>query len=113
MRRNGGVDWNDTPVPDGQITIFSLVVQENGAYKVYANGTEIMANTKENKMKALVPGVAGPFGRQITIGRNAPDGWTTVNGHIGDVFIYNVALSDADRKELETLIEGDLIQGKK
>jgi hypothetical protein len=35
------------------------------------------------------------------LGRNDPDGWSTFNGNIGDVFLYDTALSDAERRQLE------------
>ena len=109
VRRNGGVETSGKPIPDGQLTILSLVVQPDGSYKVYANGTEIMAGAAQNAMTALVPGGAGPFATSITLGRNAPDGWTTFNGLIGDVFLYKVALSDAERRQLETFIAQSLV----
>ena len=44
-----------------------------------------------------MPGKEG-YAKNITVGRNAPDAWTTFNGDIGDVFLYKVALTDAERK---------------
>ena len=39
-------------------------------------------------------------------------GWlSTYNGYIGDVFVYKVALSDAERQQLETDITSKLITG--
>ena len=108
VRRNGSTDNSPNPIPDGQITILSLVVQPNGAYKVYANGTEIMSTANPSAMTSLVPGVAGPYATSITLGRNAPDGWTTFNGAIGDVFLYKVALTDPERQQLEALIAHSL-----
>jgi hypothetical protein len=112
VRRNGGVDIGGKAIPDGQITILSLIVQPDGAYKVHANGTEVMADLTKNALTSLVPGVAGPFATSITIGRNAPDGWTAFNGAIGDVIIYKVALSDAERQQLEAWIAGSLAGDK-
>lgn len=109
VRRNGGVETSDAAIPDGQLTILSLVVQPDGAYKVYANGVEIMARRGGREMKALEPGLEGRgFAKSITLGRNAPDGWTAFNGQIGDVFIYKTALTDAERKELEAFIAKSL-----
>lgn len=107
VRRNGSIDYSTAIIPEGQTTILSLVVQSGGAYKVYANGTQVMNITSTSDMSALVPGVtggAGGFGTYINVGRNNPDGWTTFNGDIGDVFLYKTALADADRVNLETYL---------
>jgi len=113
VRRNGSLDIapSNTAIPDGQMTILSLVVQPNGTYKVWANGSLIMDNKTTSDMTALVPGVtggAGGFGTYINVGRNNPDGWTTFNGNIGDVFLYKTALTDAERGELEQFIASKL-----
>ncbi len=107
VRRNGPIDDSKTAIPDGQITILSLIVQPDGQYKVYANGVEVMASSTTSDMTSLVPPEAG-FAKSITVGRNAPDAWTTFNGDIGDVFLYKVALTDDERKELEAYIEHKL-----
>jgi len=106
VRRNGSVDTSTATIPDGQTTILSLVVQQDGTYKVYANGTQVMniTSTSNPDMSALVPGVAGTFANNITFGRNWPDGWTTYNGDYGDSFVYTTALSDAERVQLETYL---------
>lgn len=108
VRRNGSTDNSREPIPDGQITILSLVVQPDGSYQVFANGLEIMSLPAAGRMTALVPGVAGPFANSITIGRNAPDGWTTFNGAIGEVFLYKTALSNEERRQLESLLAKSL-----
>ena len=107
VRRNGPIDDSKTAIPDGQITILSLIVQSDGRYKVYANGAEVMASSETSPMTSLAPPEAG-FAKSITVGRNAPDAWTTFNGDIGDVFLYKVALADEERKELEAYIEHKL-----
>jgi hypothetical protein len=112
VRRNGPVDNSESPIPDGQLSILSLVVQPDGTYKAYANGAEIMSNQHPSAMTSLVPGVAGPYAASITVGRNAPDAWTTFNGDIGDVFVYKVALSTGERQELERFIANSLEEGK-
>ena len=104
VRRNGPIDDSSTAIPEGQITILSLVVQPDGQYKVHANGVEVMASSTVSALTALVPGVAGGFAKSITVGRNAPDAWTAFNGDIGDVFLYKTALTDDERKELESYI---------
>lgn len=40
------------------------------------------------------------FDNNINVGRNEPDGWTAFNGDIGDVMIYDEALSDSTRLSL-------------
>jgi sialate O-acetylesterase len=111
VRRNGPIDNSRTAIPDGAITILSLIVQPDGAYRAYANGMEIMANSTHSPMTSLVPGIAGGFAKSITIGRNAPDAWTTFNGDIGDVFVYKVALTEQERTQLEAHIEHKLSAG--
>jgi len=101
VRRNGSFEGSSTRIPDGQLTVLSLVVQPDGKYKVYANGTQIMSITSTSAMTSFVPGVAGDFAKNITVGRNWPDGWSTFNGDIGDVFVYRAALTDAERQQLE------------
>jgi hypothetical protein len=98
-------------IPEKQVTILSMVVQSNGTYRVYANGTQIISNTTTSQMTSLVPGVVGDYGRFINVGRNNPDGWSTFNGNIGDVFLYKIALTDAERQQLETNIANRLITG--
>lgn len=101
VRRNGSLESSALAIPDGQITILSLVVQPDGKYKVYANGTQIMNITATNALTSLVPNVTGGYANRINVGRNNPDSWPTFNGNIGDVFVYKVALTDAERQQLE------------
>lgn len=104
VRRNGSLETSTATIPDGQTTILSLVVQQNGTYKVYANGTQVMDVTSTSDMSSIVPGVAGGFANNVTFGRNWPDGWTTYNGYYGDSFVYTTALSDTERQQLETYL---------
>lgn len=104
VRRNGSLETSTATIPDGQTTILSLVVQQSGAYKVYANGTQVMDVTSTSDMSSIVPGVAGGFANNVTFGRNWPDGWTTYNGYYGDSFVYTTALADTERQQLETYL---------
>ena len=107
VRRNGGFDTSSSALPDGQTTVLSLIVQPDGSYKIYANGSQVSMSggaAIAGGFSSMVPGVAGAFATHINIGRNNPDGWTVFNGNIGDFFIYKVALSDAERQA----IEGDM-----
>ncbi|MCU0781229.1 MAG: LamG domain-containing protein, partial [Akkermansiaceae bacterium] len=108
VRRNGSLETSMATIPDGQTTILSLVVQQSGAYKVYANGTRVMDVTSASDMSSLVPGVAGGFANRITFGRNWPDGWTTFNGCFGDLLVYTTALTDTERERLETFLSNRL-----
>jgi hypothetical protein len=81
--------------------VLSLVVQSNGTYKVWANGTQVVNYTTTSTFTQLAPG-AEAYMHNINVGRNWPDSWTTFNGDIGDVFFYKIALSDADRQTLES-----------
>jgi len=108
VRRNGSLDFSDAAIPEGQITILTLVVQPDGTFKVWTNGVEIMNVTSTSDMTSLVPGVTGGgrdgFGTYINVGRNNPDGWTTFNGNIGDVFVYKVALTEPERQQIESIV---------
>lgn len=99
--RNGSWNSSTAAIPSGQATVLSLVVQPTGQYKVFANGSQVMNVTSTSDMTALVPNVAGPYANAFNVGRNNPDGWTTFNGQIGDVFVYGVALAEAERQQLE------------
>jgi sialate O-acetylesterase len=109
VRRNGSVDTSALAIPDGQTTILSLIVQANGSYKVWANGSPIHTNNTSSSMLGLTNGVAGSFANNVTVGRNWPDGWTTFNGYVGDVFFYKTALSDAERLALEQYLASRLV----
>ena len=114
IKRNGSTQTlgANYALPDGQATILSLVVQSNGAYKVWTNGVPIYTNTSTSAMTSLVPGVtggAGGFGSYINVGRNNPDGWSVFNGYVGDVFVFTNALADTDRQQLETDISAKFL----
>jgi hypothetical protein len=99
--RNGAFFSSSATIPDGEATILSLVVQPTGQFQVFANGAEILNDTSASDMTSLLPNVAGPFANAFNVGRNNPDGWTTFNGNIGDVFVYGVALTTAERRRIE------------
>ncbi|MCX6879487.1 MAG: hypothetical protein NTW21_37640 [Verrucomicrobia bacterium] len=101
-------------IPDGQITILTLVLDANGTFNCYAsawnNTTKVfgapalmVSTATGSTFPALVPAQSGPedFRKYISVGRNAPDGWTTFNGYIGDVFFYKTALSSTDQTTLQ------------
>jgi hypothetical protein len=93
-------------IPDGQRTVLSLVVQNTGAFTVHANGALAYTGpTAAGGYTQIAPGAQG-YMRDITVGRNGPDAWTTFNGNIGDVYVYTTALSTTERQQLETLIRG-------
>lgn len=104
--RNGDLALSGATLPVGEVSVLSMVVQPDGAYKVWANGVEIMnigrnAGSAYPDMDFLVPNVPGGFANAINLGRNNPDGWPVFNGHIGDVFVYKTALGDTPRQALE------------
>ncbi len=96
-----GTQYAGPVIPEGQATVLSLVVQATGTFKVFANGVEVMNNTSTSALTSLVPNVPGTYANAINIGRNNPDGWTTFNGLIGDVFVYKIALTVAERQQIE------------
>jgi hypothetical protein len=76
------------------------VVQSNGYYKLYANGNEVYSwDTDTWDMTSWVPDAV--WKDVISVGRNAWDGWSTYNGNLGDLFLYKVALDEAQRLTLE------------
>lgn len=96
--RNYWNDWGPS-IPNGQSTVLSLVVQADGSYAVFANGVSVMTGGANGDFNTLTP----PDGWKswIAIGRNAWDGWSSYNGHLGDVYVYKTALGTADRETLE------------
>ena len=100
--RNGSY-FAGPAIPNGQATVLSLVAQLNGQFKVYANGVEIMSETSTSSLTSLVPGAWEWewYMKDINIGRNNWDTWTTFNGLSGDVFVYKVALTTTERQEIE------------
>ena len=118
VRRNGTDYWstNDTAhtIPDGQITIVSMVMQSDGTFTVWASAwnntthvfgapTVMLSTAVTSAFTAFVPAQAGTddYRKWIDVGRNNPDNWTTFNGYVGDVFVYKTALSTAERTTLE------------
>jgi hypothetical protein len=97
--RNGNLTWAQTPIPDLQKTVLSLVVQPTGEYVLYANGQSILSNATTSDMTSITPGPAG-HEQAIFVGRGW-DGWNCFNGNIGDVFVYKTALTPVERKQLE------------
>ena len=67
---------------------------------MYANGAQKWSQTSGVDYTTLQPGSQG-YMHYINVGRNNPDGWSAFNGDIGDVFVYKVALTDAERQQLE------------
>ncbi len=108
IARNGWFFGYPATIPDGQVRIMSLVVQPTGQFKVFANGVEIVNETSTSDMTSLVPGVSGGgangFGTFVNVGRNNPDGWSTYNGNIGDVFVYKTALTEAERIQVQNIV---------
>ena len=101
-------------IPDGQLTILSLVVQPDGQFKVWASAwsgitntfgaaTLFMSSTVTSSFTAFTPVMGGTddFRKRIGVGGRDGNGNYAYNGYIGDTFIYKTALSDADRAILE------------
>ncbi len=109
VRRNGSMENSIATIPDGQITILTLIVQADGSYVVYANGASILTVAGNGRFTSITPGVTGPYANSITIGRNAPDGWTAFNGDINCVYLYDRALERAEQQSLESWLANRLI----
>jgi hypothetical protein len=89
-------------LPDGESAVLTLVAQPSGTFKVFVNGIEVLNNTSLSDLTRLEPAVGGrPYANAFNIGRNDPDSWSAFNGHIGDVLVYKVALSTAERQQVE------------
>jgi hypothetical protein len=121
VRRNTGQN-NTGTIPDGQLTILSLVLQTNGTYEVWSrayntatknfNAAARIGNiTAQSPFVAFTPKQSGTEGFKgwINIGRNNPDGWSTFNGYIGDTFVYRTALTATERGELEADIAARVV----
>ncbi|MCX6878118.1 MAG: carboxypeptidase regulatory-like domain-containing protein [Verrucomicrobia bacterium] len=112
--RRTNSDYNSTTaIPNGQLTLLSLVVQPDGQFKVWASAwnesskqfdtaTVILSSTATSTFTAFIPNTGGTNGyrQNIMVGRNDNSTNYTFNGFIGDVFVYKTALSDADRATL-------------
>ncbi|GEM_PF-3066045 len=97
-------NWYDGPtLNDGQTAIVSAVVQPDATIAVYVNGVESRLTAPVGDYTEIIAGGTGGFtyAQDINIGRNDPDGWSTFNGSIGDVYLYKVALDPAKRTALE------------
>ena len=88
----------------------SCIFQEDGSFKIYANGVQIVDNTSTGDanlpLNPIIPWYAGApqsnnWASHINLGRTNGAGWASENGYIGDVFVYTSALSDTDRMQLE------------
>ncbi|MCF7676258.1 MAG: hypothetical protein K9M97_12995, partial [Akkermansiaceae bacterium] len=96
--RNYWVDWGPA-ISNGESTVLSLVVQTDGSYEVFANGVSVMTGGANGDFTTLTPPDA--WKSWIGIGRNIWDGWSSYNGHLGDVYVYKTALGATDRETLE------------
>lgn len=108
VRRNGNTQISQTAIPDGQTTILSLVVQQNGTYEVFANSSLIMENKAASDLSTLTPGIPGAYASHITFGRNWPDSWSTYNGYYSDTFLYTTSLTPTERQQLESWLANRL-----
>lgn len=100
VRRNGSNDVSDFRTPDGKAVLLVLTVQPDGKWSVHADGRLAMQGEGEGAVRELVPLVAGPFADTVAVGRNGPDGWTTFNGWIRRVRVWNTALTDREREDV-------------
>ncbi len=91
-------------IPNGQKTILSLVVQPNGAMKLYANGAQVWSGARAVDYTTLQQTGLSGGAKTICIGRNDYDGWSTFSGNIGDVYLYRSAIPDAKRQGLENTL---------
>ena len=99
-----GITYDGPTLADGQEAVVSAVIQPDGTIKVAVNGVETALTAPVSSFTQITAGGTGSFGygQDVNIGRNNPDGWSTYNGDIGDVFVYTTALSDTDRHTLES-----------
>ena len=70
--------------------VLSLVVTATGNLTLYANGDQKWFHSSGEDYTKLIRAWDGAA-NTIAIGRNTWDGWSTFNGHSGDVFVYKVA----------------------
>jgi len=101
LKVNGNASIPTGAIPDGQMTVLSMVVQPNGQYAAWTNGVLFYTNSTISTLTNLVPSVAGSYADTINLGNDGPDGWSTYSGNIGDVFVYTNALAASDRQQLE------------
>lgn len=109
MWRKNNLYWTGVIIPNGEITILSMVVQPTGQIELFVNGVSKWTTADTAAMTTLDPNCRPEWGNPdfthyITLGRNAPDGWTTFNGNIGDTYFYKIALDSTTRGDLETAL---------
>jgi hypothetical protein len=104
VRRNGSLDFSVGTIDVGQSVVLSLTVQTDGSYEAWADGLSMLVGAASGTMTEWDPNRLGetgnpvvPFMTTINVGRNNPDGWTAFNGAIGDVKIFDAALSNSER----------------
>ena len=83
-------------ITSGAAAVVSLVVQSTGAFVAYVNGTSVLTGTASALTSLDITN-----GASIWVAGGANAG-SSFNGDIGDVFVYNTALSTSDRAALET-----------
>jgi autotransporter-associated beta strand protein len=104
--------WYDGPVlAEGQVAVLSAVIQPDATIKVYVNGVETALTAPVGSFTEITAGGTGSFayGQDIDVGRNDPDGWSTYNGNIGDVYLYKIALNATKRAALEASLMNKFI----
>ena len=108
-------------IPDGQLTLISLVVAADGTFNVWTrawnNDTEsfdaatlFMNSMTASAFSAFTPLMGGTndYRKRIGVGGRDGDGTYAYNGYIGDTFIYKSALTDVERETLEADINAKL-----
>ena len=82
--------------------IVSYIVQPNGYFQVYVDGTSVWNYTASTADMTSITAQTW-YATQINVGKGfGNDGWSSFNGDIGDTFVYKAALTDSDRIALET-----------
>jgi len=97
-------NWQGTGVflPNGQISILSLVVQRDGSCLLRVNGEDRWnGGSIGDDSFALLQGTDPNWMTRIGVGRNPWDGWSSFNGNIGDVYVYKKAIDETKRNNLE------------
>ncbi len=93
-------------IPNGQKTILSLVVQQNGSMALFANGVQKWTASSGVDYSTIQQSGLGGNAKSISVGRNAWDGWSTFNGNIGAAFLWKTALGEPERNTFEVELGG-------
>jgi hypothetical protein len=103
IRRQGADYMTGVLIPEGQATVLCCVVQPDGSFKLYANGSLVYTQSETKAFANLDLSPNAAHQKKVTLGEGIIwlDGSDSYHGAIGDVLVYFAPLAEADRTRLE------------